>query len=85
MNIACTAAANITVTNLTFLRNCGGTANAALRISTMSSASGADVSVGSCRLLGSTNHQGMGIEIVSGRNAIVVNCTASRTGTASVL
>ena len=79
MNLACSAAANITVTNLTFLRNCGSDANAALRISTV----GADVSVGGCRFLGSTNHAGIGVELVSGRNATVRNCTVSRTGTAT--
>ena len=78
MNLSCTAAANITVSNLTFVRKCGNTAKAALRVSTM----GADVTVAGCRLLGTTNHQGMGIEIVSARNASVRNCTVTRTNSA---
>lgn len=71
MNLSCSGAAAMTLRGLTFLRNCGGTGNAALRAAT---GGGADVLVEDCRFLSPTNSRGMGLELTSGQNVTVRRC-----------
>ena len=74
VNISCSADANITVQGITFLRNCGSTTIGALRIA---GGGGATILVNGCRFLEPTNSSGMGLELASGLNATVTNCTAT--------
>ena len=74
LNLSSTAAANsLTVRGLTFLRNCGSSGNAGLRIG-----AGANcvILVDGCRFIAPNGSSGMGLEIASGLNATVANCTA---------
>ncbi|MCL4177660.1 MAG: hypothetical protein KJ072_07910 [Verrucomicrobia bacterium] len=75
MNLTSAGAADLNVADLTFIRDCGGMDNAALRLSTV----GGKVTVQRCQFLGSTNQLGMGLEIAAGRDAIVRDCTVRRT------
>lgn len=61
-----------TVKGLTFSRNCGSTTVGALRIVGHPSA---DIEVEACRFLSPAGKMGMGLEITSGNNASVKNCT----------
>jgi len=72
LNIICTGASgNVTVSNITFLRNCGNYQIGALRIA---ASSGGTTIVDGCRFLSATNSSGMGVEIASGLNTIIRNC-----------
>jgi hypothetical protein len=72
LNIACTGASgNVTVSNLTFIRNCANYQIGALRIA---ASSGGMAIVDGCRFLSLTNSRGMGVEIASGLNTIIRNC-----------
>ena len=72
LNIACAGASgNVTVSNITFVRNCGNYQIGALRIA---ASSGGTTVVDGCRFLSATNSSGMGVEIVSGLNTIIRNC-----------
>ncbi|MEI7900626.1 MAG: right-handed parallel beta-helix repeat-containing protein [bacterium] len=75
LSISSSGAANITVTGITFLRNCGNAGLGALRIAT---AATADVLVENCRFLAASGAQGIGVEITSCRDSTVRNCLASR-------
>jgi predicted outer membrane repeat protein len=74
MNLSCSGNATMTVRGITFLRNCGSSGNAGLRIST---GSGADVLVEDCRFISPAGASGMGLEVASGHNAMVRRCTAA--------
>jgi predicted outer membrane repeat protein len=63
-----------TVQGITFLRNCGNNSIGALRIG---AGPGATIVVSGCRFLSPTNTSGMGLEIASGLNATVINCSAT--------
>lgn len=80
MNLTASAAANITVRGLTFTRNCAGTSNAGLRLSTSG-----DVLVENCRAVGVTGDQGKGIYVAAAKLATVRGCSvtldASSSGT----
>jgi hypothetical protein len=81
MNLANTGTGNFTVKGITFLRDCGDVANAALRIVGGNTST---VLVESCRFLTPTNTSGLGVglEIASGQDATVTNCLAiGKTGT----
>jgi predicted outer membrane repeat protein len=62
-----------TVQGITFLRNCGADNIGALRIG---AGPGATIVVSGCQFLSPTNTFGMGLEIDSGLNATIINCTA---------
>jgi hypothetical protein len=74
MNISATATASITVQGITFLRNCGNSGIGALRIAT---GVAAPILVQNCLFLSPANSSGMGLELASGLNATVTNCTAT--------
>jgi hypothetical protein len=64
---------SVSVSGITFLRNCGSYTIGSLRIA--STTSGA-ILVDGCRFLSPTNNsQGMGLEIASGLNTTIRNCT----------
>jgi predicted outer membrane repeat protein len=72
LNITCSGASgNVTVSNLTFIRNCGNYQIGALRIA---ASGGGTAIVDGCRFLSATNSRGMGVEIASGLNTIIRNC-----------
>jgi predicted outer membrane repeat protein len=72
LNITCTGASgNVTVSNITFIRNCGSSSIGALRIA---ASGGGTAIVDGCRFLSTTNSSGMGVEIDSGLNTIIRNC-----------
>jgi hypothetical protein len=73
LNIAATFTSNITVQGMTILRNSGSYELGGLRIA------GADTAilVNGCLFLQPSNAYGIGLELVSGLNAIVTNCTAA--------
>jgi hypothetical protein len=79
LNISSSGSGNITVSGITFLRNCGSTFIGALRIGAGSSAMSL---VSGCRFLSPTNTTGMGLELASGLNTTVTNCivTGATTG-----
>ena len=74
LNITCSGSSgNVTVSNVTFMRNCGSYSIGALRVA---ASSGGTILVNACRFLSPTNNsQGMGLEIASGLNTTIVNCT----------
>ena len=74
LSIASSGTSAITVAGLTFSRNCGSTTIGALRIA---GGGGSVILVNGCQFLSPTNTSGMGLELVSGQNAIVTNCTAT--------
>ena len=74
MNLSSSGNAAITVRGITFLRNCGSTSHAGLRITT---GSAADVLVEDCRFISPSGTSGMGLELASGQNATVRRCTAA--------
>ncbi len=78
MNISCSADASITVQGITFLRNCGNSGIGALRIA---GGGGATILVNGCLFLSPSNSSGMGLELASGLNATVTNCTATGANT----
>jgi len=65
-----------TIQGVTFLRNCGSPSIGALRIG---AGPGATILVSGCQFLSPTNTFGMGLEIDSGLNVTVLNCTATGT------
>jgi hypothetical protein len=71
MSLSCSVNGAISVSGLTYLRNCGNANYAALSIAT-----GANVLVSNCRFLSSANSSGGGLLISSGLNATVIGCTA---------
>ena len=72
LNITCTGASgNVTVSNITFVRNCGNYQIGALRIA---ASGGGTTIVDDCRFLSATNSSGMGVEIASGLNTVIRNC-----------
>ena len=73
LNITCSGSSgNVTVSNITFVRNCGSSSIGALRIA---GSGGGTTVVDGCRFLSLTNSLGMGLEIPSGLNTTVRNCT----------
>jgi len=73
MNLTCSGSSgNMTVSNLTFVRNCGIYQIGALRLA---AASGGNITVSGCRFLSLTNSLGMGLEIAAGQNTTIFNCT----------
>jgi predicted outer membrane repeat protein len=72
LNITCTGSSgNVTVSNITFVRNCGSSSIGSLRIA---GSGGGTMLVEGCRFLSLTNSLGMGLEIASGLNTTVTNC-----------
>jgi predicted outer membrane repeat protein len=72
LNITCSSASgNVTVSNITFIRNCGSSTIGSLRIA---AATGGATIVNGCRFLSLTNTLGMGLEIASGLNTTIGNC-----------
>jgi hypothetical protein len=71
LSISAGLSADISVSGITVLRNCGAVANAGLRVST---GNNADIVIENCRMMSPTNAYGMGIEIVSGRDATIRQC-----------
>jgi hypothetical protein len=72
MNLTCSGSSgNMTVSNLTFIRNCGNYQIGALRIA---ASSGGNISVSGCQFLSRTNTEGMGLEIAAGQNTTIYNC-----------
>jgi predicted outer membrane repeat protein len=72
LNITCSGASgNVTVSNITFIRNCGNYQIGVLRIA---ASGGGTAIVDGCRFLSLTNTSGMGLEIASGLNTIIRNC-----------
>ena len=80
--ITCSGNAPITITGLTFNRNCGSVDNAALRIAT-GTGDGADVLVEDCRLIGANSAAGIGLEVTGARDATVRSCSAIRDATSN--
>src|SRR5487761_1920180 len=73
MNLTCSGSSgNMTVSNLTFVRNTGNYQIGALRIA---AASGGNITVSGCRFLSLTNTMGRGLEIAAGQNTLIQNCT----------
>ena len=61
VNISCGGSSgNVTVSGITFMRNCGNSSIGALRIG---AATGGNISVGNCQFVMNTNMEGMGLEI----------------------
>jgi hypothetical protein len=75
MNIAGSATANITVQGMTFLRNCGSAGIGGLKIA----GGNTTILVNGCLFLSPTNSSGIGLQLSSGLNATVSNCTAAGT------
>ena len=75
MNLANTGTGNFTVRGITFMRNCGNSSFAALRIA---GGTGSALLADTCRFLSPTNLNaaGIGLDIVSGQTAIITNCLA---------
>lgn len=72
LNITCSGASgNVTVSNLTFVRNCGSSSIGVLRIA--ASGGGTTLVTGS-RFLATATSSGIGVEIPSGLNSIITNC-----------
>ncbi len=71
LTISSSGAANITITGITFLRNCGVASNAVLRTANV-----ADVLVQNCRFLNlpSIASYGTGIEVLSARDVSIRSC-----------
>ena len=61
----------VTVSGITFLRNCGSDTIGALRIA---AASGGTINVSQCNFLSPATGEGMGLEIASGGNADIIGC-----------
>ena len=61
----------VTVSNITFIRNCGNYQIGALRIA---AGGGGTTIVDGCRFLSPTNTSAMGLEIASGLNTTIRNC-----------
>ena len=74
LSITSSGTGAITVSGITFSRNCGSTGIGALRIA---AGTGATIMVNGCQFLSPTNTSGMGLELDSGLNATVTNCTAA--------
>jgi predicted outer membrane repeat protein len=72
-NISSSGSGNITVSGITFLRNCGSASIGSLRIGV---GGGATILVNGCQFLSPKNSNGSGLEIASGLNATVSNCIA---------
>lgn len=72
LNITCSSSSgNVTVNNITFIRNCGNYLIGALRIA---AGSGGTINVSGCNFLSPTADAGEGLEIVAGQNATIINC-----------
>lgn len=72
MNIALNGSlGNVTVSGLTFRRNCGNSSIGALRIA---GATGGNIMVSDCQFQSETNDEGMGLEIAAGQNLTIFNC-----------
>lgn len=72
MSITASASPSITVQGMTFLRNCGSPTIGGLQVAGGNTA----ILVSDCQFISPTNSSGMGLNIVSGLNATVTNCTA---------
>jgi predicted outer membrane repeat protein len=74
LNINCSGSSgDVTVSNITFVRNCGSyNTVGALRIA---APSGGTNVVDGCRFISLTNSLGIGLQIASGLNTIIRNCT----------
>ncbi len=74
LNITCTGSSgDVTVSGMTFVRNCGNSQIGALRIG---ASSGGTITVTNCQFLVLSNSEGMGLEITSGLYTVISNCTA---------
>src|ERR1039458_5331099 len=73
LSITSSGTSAITVSGITFLRNCDNAGIGALRIR---AGTGATILVSGCPFLSPTNTSGMGLELASGLNATMTNCTA---------
>lgn len=62
---------NVTVSNITFIRNCGNSGIGALSIA---AASGGNITLAGCQFLSSPTSRGMGLEVSGGLNIAVLNC-----------
>jgi Right handed beta helix region len=73
LNINCSGATsgNVTVSNITFMRNCGSSTVGALRIA---GSGGATIIATGCRFLSTSTSLGMGLVIASGDNTTIANC-----------
>ena len=78
MSITSSGTGAITVAGITFSRNCGSTSIGALRIA---AGGGATILVSGCQFLSPAYTGGMGLEIASGLNATVTNCTVTGSST----
>lgn len=77
LNIANQGIGNITVSGITFLRNCGSATVGALRVAAGLSAT---ILIENCQFITTTNGSGMGIELTSGLNATITNCSLTGLG-----
>ena len=71
LNITAGGGGSVTVSNITFVRNCGNSTIGSLRIA---AGGGGTTIVDGCRFLSQTNSLGMGLEIASGQNTTIRNC-----------
>ena len=74
LSLTSSGTGTITVAGITFLRNCGSTSIGALRIG---AGTASTILVNGCQFLSPTNTSGMGLELASGLNVTVTNCTAA--------
>ncbi|HXR06956.1 MAG TPA: right-handed parallel beta-helix repeat-containing protein, partial [Candidatus Acidoferrum sp.] len=65
------AVGDVTVSDITFVRNCGSSTIGALRIA---GSSGGNNTVSSCYFLSPAASEGMGVEIASGKNTTISGC-----------
>lgn len=72
LSITSSGTSAITIAGITFSRNCGSSIGA-LRIA---GGAGSVILVNGCQFLSPTNTTGMGLELASGLNATITNCTA---------
>jgi hypothetical protein len=73
INITCGGSlGNVTISGITFMRNCGNYQIGALRIA---AATGGNIAVGGCQFLSSSTSEGIGLEIAAGDNTTIRNCT----------
>jgi hypothetical protein len=77
MNITSSGNGTITVQGITFLRNCGNSGIGALRIA---AGGGTTILVNGCQFFSPSGSSGSGLEVGSGLNATVTNCTAAGAG-----
>ena len=74
LSLTSSGTGTLTVAGITFSRNCGSTSIGALRIA---GGTGSVILVNGCQFLSPNNTSGMGLELASGLNATITNCTAT--------